>query len=1483
MLHDALANESPFPCAMDSRPPLGSVQQRPLPPQRAVSGGSYGSSQLPKRPTLPSRLSNIRSASQPVNVVDLTGDGIKSEKSNAVAFLGNREQVVSSPDVIKIEDDEEERPAKRAKTSGNAFRAGQDEKEGDATDKADEVVPGSPLPSLPKTKPSMKRTIPRRHRFGIEPAARKAHGLDPPNVATRVPPPKKVLDFAPWTGQSSEDVLTETVIKAGFFDKPQSANQNESNSAKASIWPNLSQKNHHGLSMLGYLFTAVMEKRQAIGRCTAPSTFKPPPRVTVTDTKREAWLRDLANPDVPLRKQSRTIPHGIRGKLLMEQCLGKDIPLQRAVWLAKCVGANELRAFRRKGVSGSAAASGEAKWVREWTVHVEQFLESVIASCGQQEWQKNMNYAVKLATAFYTEKLLDAEHYLDWVVSSLAEASLERLPIWIVMAQIYWKDITMYGRRGKRLAESILEHLHQIMEANSDVNATLKTRLQKLVAVLAVSNRGCLIIPRAWEKYKYLLNPKPEADGGANTPANNITKRNERLAAPLFKTAANTRSPLLDLYGMLDSFGIDVDLEKLADRCLSLVPDISKLIPALLDWASTPFRSGIARVYFAANIIAQLHTKGHDTDTIILQYLSNAKALSVSSANEIHRVIVDLVRLEAFPVGRYLQWLITSGVLAAGEKPTCATSLIAALPTAGLPLNVLNTRKTLMVRLGYATNENTLVDNALADIHDAITRSSTEHVDSIRLPESFTTSTKFSICQQICAKLSSSVKDFGISIGEFTVARDMIEHVEDISSLADLITIASTTDNAALLATACDTINLHAESFVALGQFKRLLDTLSEQYVALRSQQPLDRTFILALTGLAQRVPDRAALLKLLGDDVAICEQQSSLAVCSPASDSLIGMHASSLDSDDDIDAVFASGNTMDDQLMHRVFSRIMQRAEKPLPPGPGSLSRVGGWLNQLRSVDGNGVFDHLVHHYLLSMVKGTPDRIFSPSALAYLVSSGSIALDSITDMAMDVKSPQVAAKVLNLLISDEVAGFGLHDCERYRFRLQQERSQADHADSLITLLRTACETPDFDAEHPKLIEFIIRCTVARPGSARQIFEDGRYSETLRANAYRIIVAVLQLDRSIGQGTRDLSIGSLVSMANPFSVRHCIEAMRYLKAVSNWNQDDEKALGDATLTSFNDHSEVWPQLLEFAVENTNRTIHGWAQDQLLCIVTNKSWPEGEDAHEHMECCLELLAVTNNTAKETDHTAIAGLVAEQLKDAERQLSAVNSFAAEAQDQFAGLLGRLRIMLHICVMHVHPVSDELEASKQARSNLLAMLCSLVVHPKLQTHHDVVEYLFDLSSTLSDSLSDVSPALQKLQSFNKLLLDPRLKFILSGEIGAADTDTWLALASQVHPPGSQQQRALSKHPSQQPQMSSRPLASPQFQQSPTQQHQHQRWPSQSGHPGFMRQDGRVPVEVKMTPFPLRRWEIMPDPTPVMGENDASLSLGLFGARKV
>ena len=199
-----------------------------------------------------------------------------------------------------------------------------------------------------------------------------------------------VADFNPWIGNHPEDQFSENVIRQGYYDKAQMT-QNETGSAKAAIFPALKHKS--GLQTLSSLFTSVMAQRRFNGQINAASTFKPPPRVTVTDTKREIWLKDLANPTIPLRRLSRSIPHGIRGKVLLDQSLSKNIPIERAVWLAKCVGANELRSFRRKGISGTLALGGEVKWIRDFTVCVEQFVEGAVAACGKADFRTKINYA----------------------------------------------------------------------------------------------------------------------------------------------------------------------------------------------------------------------------------------------------------------------------------------------------------------------------------------------------------------------------------------------------------------------------------------------------------------------------------------------------------------------------------------------------------------------------------------------------------------------------------------------------------------------------------------------------------------------------------------------------------------------------------------------------------------------------------------------------------------------------------------------------------------------------------------------------------------------------------------------------------------------------------------------------------------------------------------------------------------------------------
>lgn len=233
----------------------------------------------------------------------------------------------------------------------------------------------------------------------------KPYVVETPSAAPRCPPPHKqdkplrdpfsknlysgFADFHPWTGKHHEDEWNSEGIQKGIWDR---GNQSETSSARVAVYTPLRQQKS-GLNALSQLFMSVMNQRRVKGQVTAHSTFKPPPRVTLTDTKREHWMKELANPAMSLRRLSRTIPHGIRGRTLLDQCLNKNVPTERAVWLVKCVGANEIRAVKRKGVNGAFSMGGELKWIREWTGFVEAFVEAVVSAFSDIDWKTKVVYA----------------------------------------------------------------------------------------------------------------------------------------------------------------------------------------------------------------------------------------------------------------------------------------------------------------------------------------------------------------------------------------------------------------------------------------------------------------------------------------------------------------------------------------------------------------------------------------------------------------------------------------------------------------------------------------------------------------------------------------------------------------------------------------------------------------------------------------------------------------------------------------------------------------------------------------------------------------------------------------------------------------------------------------------------------------------------------------------------------------------------------
>lgn len=466
-----------------------------------------------------------------------------------------------------------------------------------------------------------------------------------------------------------EDSLTDQTVKSGFQNKPPVIN--ETNTARPGLWMNF--KNKTGLNTLSSLFVNVLEKRQTLGRLTGPSTFKPPPRVTLTNTKREAWLTDLANPAFALRRLNRTIPYGIHGKILLEQCLGKEIPTARAVWLTKCIGANELRTLKRKGVNGAPGISGELKWIREWTMHVEQFVDATINNCGGDSWKEKMQYVLRFVFHLFSEQLLDQEHYLDWILSTFESSTAERIPMWLVHIQLYWNFLVSNRKRGRRLAEGLCAHLEMgLTTEDMDLLLPARQRMELLVANLAVSHRGCLVFTKTWNRFERVLQSIVSrcTNPTVQTALKTVAKRNNRLSKPSWEQESKSpSSSRRQAFAVLDAVSLDFSVDTTASCLLELFDSVQDVVPIVLQWSSTIYRQGSHRTYVAARVLRRFKAElGADLEMGVLDFLSNLLQTSAFDESKIARVVAELVRYRHFAVGRLLQSMIARGLASGSDQ-----------------------------------------------------------------------------------------------------------------------------------------------------------------------------------------------------------------------------------------------------------------------------------------------------------------------------------------------------------------------------------------------------------------------------------------------------------------------------------------------------------------------------------------------------------------------------------------------------------------------------------------------------------------------------------------------------------------------------------------------------------------------------------------------------------------------------------------------
>ncbi|OWB75151.1 hypothetical protein B5S31_g5010 [[Candida] boidinii] len=145
-------------------------------------------------------------------------------------------------------------------------------------------------------------------------------------------------DFRVWKHAVKDDQVMRTHLQKGYWENPIVSNESHSGRQivsqllHRSMFNNNNNNDLHGnmnnssnnnnslnnnstqtvklnLKNLSDVMVRAIVKRREINKIKSKSTYKPPPRVTLTEHKREIWLKNLSDINIPLKQLSRASTH----------------------------------------------------------------------------------------------------------------------------------------------------------------------------------------------------------------------------------------------------------------------------------------------------------------------------------------------------------------------------------------------------------------------------------------------------------------------------------------------------------------------------------------------------------------------------------------------------------------------------------------------------------------------------------------------------------------------------------------------------------------------------------------------------------------------------------------------------------------------------------------------------------------------------------------------------------------------------------------------------------------------------------------------------------------------------------------------------------------------------------------------------------------------------------------------------------------------
>ena len=1200
----------------------------------------------------------------------------------------------------------------------------------------------------------------------------------------------RVADFLPWSGNHSEDVMNENTAKQGYYDRQIS--QNETGTARPSLYSIFKHKS--GLEVLSSLFARAVEERKAHGKISSASNFKPPPRVTLTEAKRKAWLNDLANADVPLRKLSRTIPQGIRGQQLLDQTLINSVPVGRAVWFAKCVGANEIRTLKRKGTSGTVVAGAELKWLREWTGGVSSFFNDIVSSCGQENWKGRMSYALNIVTRLYQENMLDKDCFIEWLTTSLSKSKLDMLPVWLTVSRSFLEDIVRLRRYGRIMSEALLQKLEEVHSQDTEDFVPLIKTLSQLVRAFAHSRPLLFLMPQQWtdyeESFKACLDLEKDGD---RTLFANLGKHNLDTKVVRDQSALEVTSTKQKVLGILDAARAPFEVEAISQSCLDECSDHDLLIDVTVAWAATPFRTCNSRKYLCINLLRRWHEKGINVDEPIKDILLDQASPPLWDWDIFFHITSDLVRSQTISISRFLQMAIARGAIKADRTPQSEVfrspvlRMVEEAPMVNMPVHVKNLRHNLLKRAGVSVEneqywiiaEQTKLCEKLPSLFGGVEYALSQN-------EASSATTRRSRCAQLevarwilnhVAKRKSDVSKLSrhkaattheagsLAYDEFVRVRATLEELDDIPILADVLRHTCISEDENTLTAIIETLNAHHKEFSAIGALEPLSTLIFGQYLKLRASSPA-RALTISLLDLVDNTQTLVANRRQLLEDLARGDKNIVIAACSPISDYMAeNLQQAGQSFIDEFDQLLSTGNIMDDQAMSRLFHTLAERTEASSKAKQDDLISLCHMLFRLMAFRPKQ-YEQLLLKWLKRLLQN-----HQPDILTLLMGTGVVSLEDIMATSSEftltpdsADTSRMKDKVQRTLLSLLETSTALEALQQDSivYRLKYCRSQClsstrqDVIQAVGTIRNSKLARSELVASKDSWeIRHLLEHPLPGLPNSRKAME----------NVAAIVSEVLGISADLSENSSMIS--SIVRIHDPCSLPFRVSLLSTFYDSIRPQLGDSGSQGQASQMLFEAIQEATQKdmsclsLISGLGVEVMRNIRQRAEEAFLAIPPPYGAPpERDQAAKSRQTLMDIVAKTSFTVPENGIMSTLSTVSERFQALLRFISIqVQQQAVEGSEQvliWSDELGDYVCqLLRLINIHRPSFASPSTASSQSQAQLvvrmLLLLTSLALHPSLQDLTSVLpdqpiqslaalpNKIFNTAALLSDGLAE------------------------------------------------------------------------------------------------------------------------------------------------